>query len=932
MGRITTTTYSCEICKKEFKQKSHYNSHKSNKRSCLPNLEPNKIIEVINDINNNNMPSKRTTKKVENSIDDALMETINKTINKDALKEYIHDIHNMLRNNGAGYGMNALKVFIVFYALWVLEKKNKLEEYKLENCSFSMLKDLADKNKEESIVTEVQNRLVEALHSNNKLRPFFYTEIPGDMIGNTMKELILKIHNLPNVENVEGQLCGKIYEYFIGRDQTAISELGAYFTDRHITDYIFNLLDIELNEDESIPSMIDYFGGSGGFTVGYANYMNNKYPEIDWKEEINKIHHYDMNEDVIKYAALELLSITDQVPDNKHIRVTNTFKHKFNKQYDLCITNPPYGGDNIKPSRDYMVRQKVVNYIKSLDNPTEQQKIQRKVFEDFIKKEKKERDSQKVTLEGSSPFIKKYAKEHKLSGNDKEAVSLILLMATTAINGTACAVLKQGVFFDKKYSGLRKHLIENFNVTHVIKVDSNQFENTGTTTSIIKFHNTPDNTTKKVVFKEFIVERFTEDKLEITDKGYVRMIECKGNIKGNYDRLKSEATIEELRAETGKKKIQLYSLDGSKYGIKPLKCKEGYELKKIGELCDFAIKSKRQASFGQSKGSFKFYTSSSSIKYCNINDYKKLSIVIGTGGLSSIHLAENFSCSTDNFILQGDNLKYLYFIIRTLFGKLINSMSGSVLKHLSKEYLENFEIPIPTSKQKIKEWSDKISKPYNEYVEKTELVKKLEQDVQEKIQKMIEEEECDEYKLGDICTIKSSPGGKSYTNYIVPQSEYKLIRGRNLSDKVAITYITESGYNQFLGYQIHTGDILIPEIYSSTTFNSMIVPKEWDNSIFKSCFRIYQLQVSNNYLIRYINSSLFTKQLSLSTVGSTVQHASVEILRDLIIKIPKNKNKLDSLNKYYSDIEKNKQEAQEAEKLYKDLILQLKSEALDDDE
>lgn len=71
-------------------------------------------------------------------------------------------------------------------------------------------------------------------------------------------------------------LSGKIYEYFIGRDDTAISELGAYFTDRHIVDYIIDKLNPEINKDGSIPSMVDMFGGSGGFTTGYVNYFNKK--------------------------------------------------------------------------------------------------------------------------------------------------------------------------------------------------------------------------------------------------------------------------------------------------------------------------------------------------------------------------------------------------------------------------------------------------------------------------------------------------------------------------------------------------------------------------------------------------------------------------------------------------------------------------------
>jgi hypothetical protein len=37
--------------------------------------------------------------------------------NKEALKDKIYEIHNYLRNNGAGYGMNALKIFNIIYGL-----------------------------------------------------------------------------------------------------------------------------------------------------------------------------------------------------------------------------------------------------------------------------------------------------------------------------------------------------------------------------------------------------------------------------------------------------------------------------------------------------------------------------------------------------------------------------------------------------------------------------------------------------------------------------------------------------------------------------------------------------------------------------------------------------------------------------------------------
>ena len=42
-------------------------------------------------------------------------------------------------------------------------------------------------------------------------------------------------------------------------------------------------------ENGVIPSMIDMFGGSGGFTTGYIDKLNKKYIElINWETELKQ--------------------------------------------------------------------------------------------------------------------------------------------------------------------------------------------------------------------------------------------------------------------------------------------------------------------------------------------------------------------------------------------------------------------------------------------------------------------------------------------------------------------------------------------------------------------------------------------------------------------------------------------------------------------
>lgn len=50
------------------------------------------------------------------------------------------------------------------------------------------------------------------------------------MKGQTFSYLIKEIEKITIIEKTcNVLLSGKIYEYFIGRDESAISELGAYF-------------------------------------------------------------------------------------------------------------------------------------------------------------------------------------------------------------------------------------------------------------------------------------------------------------------------------------------------------------------------------------------------------------------------------------------------------------------------------------------------------------------------------------------------------------------------------------------------------------------------------------------------------------------------------------------------------------------------------
>jgi hypothetical protein len=188
-------------------------------------------------------------------------------ITREDLKDYIHSIHNFLRNNGAGYGAMGMKIFNVFYGLKLIQpylNNLDLTDKQKQTLDFNELVKKANDNNIEImkyIDTDVLDLLFELKNNDendisNNLGHFIYHQIPRGLKDNIWKEFIKKIDKIPVGYSKERKvnLSGKVYEYFVGRDKNSISELGAYFTDRHITDFIYNKLEPTLDDNNNVKT------------------------------------------------------------------------------------------------------------------------------------------------------------------------------------------------------------------------------------------------------------------------------------------------------------------------------------------------------------------------------------------------------------------------------------------------------------------------------------------------------------------------------------------------------------------------------------------------------------------------------------------------------------------------------------------------------
>ena len=122
---------------------------------------------------------------------------------------------------------------------------------------------------------------------------------------------------------------------------------------------------------------------------------------------------------------------------------------------------------------------------------------------------------------------------------------------------------------------------------------------------------------------------------------------------------------------------------------------------KIKDILEFKKKSKIKASEGLKIGKYNFYTSSKEQnKFLDYYEYSNEALIIGTGGNANIHHSYGkFSVSTDCFVLENKAnkfflLEYIYKYLLKNIHIIENGFRGAGLKHISKEYLENIEIPI----------------------------------------------------------------------------------------------------------------------------------------------------------------------------------------------------------------------------------------------
>jgi len=640
--------YTCELCKKEFKQKIEFTRHSNKKTPCISLSEIQQLSK---------------SKEV-------------KTDTKTALISIFKNCLNILRDNEGLTGEKALRTMSYMLILKLLEPhfggEINIDDYSYD---FSHIED--------EMISKHKNKLLEMVRFSN-LSNEKEDNIPVNMkylwddilsVHPTTKNIFLKgkgfdiqhkstykkiIDKLNSVElsQTEYDVLGNAYEEVI-QDIMTGKVLGQFFTQPLIKTMMVKLIDPQLHMDGTMETCCDPTMGTGGFLISCLRHIQKqsaiKNIDIDWNFiKTEGLYGKELEPDTYQLAVSNMLissgHMFESLDRGDSIRVPIT------RKFDNILANPPFGIKGLK-------------------------------YDDF-----------------QSPLKSEY-----VPIKTDNAVSLFIqaIIYMLKIGGKCAVVLPDGQdLFSKTNTTLvtiREYLMKTCDLKEIIYLPSGIFTYTSIKTCVFYFVKKREGTD---VLKSEI--KLSKNQKETGRKYKFSKTHQTTNVKF-YDYNPYE-DIKNLLVEVPIEKIvsNSYSLNYAEYMKDETEeqYEDGVVVKTLGEVCKDISTSKNIPSSDRVDGTFRFFTCSREETTHNEYHYDGTFIIHGSRGSTikeSIFMTNNekFAIGTSMFISEIKNKnecisKYIYYYLRinqSIFSKYIN---GTAIPMISKSNYYDIKIPIPS--------------------------------------------------------------------------------------------------------------------------------------------------------------------------------------------------------------------------------------------
>ena len=331
--------YVCELCKKDFKQKSDYDKHKKKKTPCIT-LDEIRKITLIDEINNDNKNTLTTIFK------------------------YCLDV---LRDNEHLTGDKALKTLSYLLNLRLLEfqfgktididnfnydfshiEDNNIDNHKKKLLSIVRFSKLAEEN-EVNIPTNMKYLWEDILAVHPKTKNVFLSGKGFDITNqSTYTKLITKLNKF-NFESIEADILGEAYEEVIQGVMTG-KILGQFFTPSKVKKMMVKLINPQIKNDGTIEKIFDPAMGTGGFLITCLRHLikqsNIKNIKLDWNFISNEgLGGREAEPDTYQLAVSNMLISSGHMFNV--LERDDSIRNPITNKYDIVLANPPFGIDGL---------------------------------------------------------------------------------------------------------------------------------------------------------------------------------------------------------------------------------------------------------------------------------------------------------------------------------------------------------------------------------------------------------------------------------------------------------------------------------------------------------------------------------------------------------------------------------------------------------
>ena len=327
--------------------------------------------------------------------------------------------------------------------------------------------------------------------------------------------------------------------------------------------------------------------------------------------------------------------------------------------------------------------------------------------------------------------------------------------------------------------------------------------------------------------------------------------------------------------------------------------KQGWEVKKLGDVCDKASSNVSQNQLDNEVGEYPIFGASGLIK--NVSFYHQakpyLSIVKDGSGVGRVTKMDAYTSviGTLQYILPNDgiDLDYLnYSLMSVDFKKYV---AGAAIPHI---YFKDYKnepflwMPLKEQQQIVSILNEVFSNIERTKTNAEQNLKNAKELFQSYLQGVFENpnNNWEKKKLGDICGFVRGPFGGSLKKNIFKPDGYAVYEQQHaIYDQFDDLryFIDEKKFNEMKRFELNSGDLIMS--CSGTMGKIAIVPENIKKGIINQALLKLSpsKKVSNVFLKLWMQSESFQNSLKEYAGGAAIQNvASVSILKNIEIPLP----------------------------------------------